>query len=141
MDTFPDNKVIEQLFLDIPIRQALTSRPGYQPLEPWVSMYADSIQERRFGDAIWARYHMFGNVVDGMAYGGNETVLGEIKEDALGYRADYTMEEYCEAMSLYTTTSPLDGRPDVIDLVMNLDERDIAETRARIEAEREEEEE
>ncbi|KAJ5626725.1 hypothetical protein N7528_004152 [Penicillium herquei] len=99
-------------------------------------MYVDALCDRRFGDAIWARYHMFGDVVNGIKCNGgnNNTVLEEIIEDALGYRVADT-EEYFKAMSLYETTSPSDGHLDVLDMLRNLDEKDIAERRAKMEAE------
>ncbi|KAJ5716469.1 hypothetical protein N7493_008380 [Penicillium malachiteum] len=142
MDTsYPHYGVVEQLFLDIPIHQILANPPQLTLVEPWVSMYVDATRDNRFGDAIWARYHMFGDVVNGIkCNGSNNTVLEEIIEDALGYRVADT-EEYFQALALYETTSPSDGHLDVLDMLRNLDEKDIAARRAQMEADWEEEEE
>lgn len=131
----PDDKVVEQLFLDIPINHALRRLPGL--VEAWVSKYVGAIRDRRFGDAIWARYHTFGNT-GGEEIDSDDAVLEEIKEDALGYRVADT-EEYFKALSFYATTSASDRHRDVLEMLANLDQGEIADTRAQIEAEREEE--
>lgn len=62
----PENKLVEQLFPDLSIRDVLNENAGMQAVEPWDSMYVDAIRDGRFGDAIWARYHISGNVENGI---------------------------------------------------------------------------
>ncbi|PKX89317.1 uncharacterized protein P174DRAFT_454991 [Aspergillus novofumigatus IBT 16806] len=75
-------------------------------------MYIDAISDARFGGAVQARYHIYGDVENGIVSGSNNMtvldVLDVIKEDALSCRA-----------------------------LTNLDEREIAEFKAKVEAERE----
>lgn len=52
----------EQLFLDLPVNQVVKC-DGMQPVEPWESLYINAIHDGRFGDAIWARYHIAGEVM------------------------------------------------------------------------------
>ncbi|KAL2809741.1 hypothetical protein BJX63DRAFT_434908 [Aspergillus granulosus] len=123
-------EIVEQLFLDLPIQQVLHDRAF---VEPWKSMYVDAIRDGRFGDAVWARYHIYGDVevmpgIDDPAY--NMTALEAIKEDALGYRANEP-EEYFKALAFYSTTSAADGHADVIEIITNLSEEEIAEFRAK----------
>ncbi|KAJ5690944.1 hypothetical protein N7488_012511 [Penicillium malachiteum] len=129
MDTNdPEAKVVEQLFLDISIRRVLSNPSQLQLIEPWASLYVKAIRDRRYGDAIWARYHMFGSAQNGFIPGpGSKSipVLEAIKQDALAYRVN-DPEEYSQALSLYKTTNPSDGHPDVIDIVVNLDEEEVA---------------
>lgn len=116
-----ENKIVEQLFLDYSIRDILEKRRGLQPEEPWASMYVDAIRERRFGDAIWARYHLDGDVENGIIGGSNNmTVLDVIKEDALSYKT-HEPEEYFKALSLYANTSKADGHANVLEIISNLD--------------------
>ncbi|KAL4871727.1 hypothetical protein BDV12DRAFT_183571 [Aspergillus spectabilis] len=51
-------KLVEQLFLDIPIQQVLHDTNF---IEPWKTMYIDAIHDGRFGDAVWARHHIYGD--------------------------------------------------------------------------------
>ncbi|KAL3462528.1 hypothetical protein BJX64DRAFT_288216 [Aspergillus heterothallicus] len=117
-------------------------------------MYIDAIRDNRLGDAMWARYHIFGDrdgdddsngnaglgaacdCVDDPAR--NMTVMDVIKEDALGYKVFYP-EEYFEAMVFYAATSAEDGRGDLIEVIANLSEEGIVEFKARDDAESEEE--
>lgn len=131
----PETKPVEQLFLDLPIQKVLNKNAGMQVVEPWASMYVDAIRDGRFGDAVWARYHISGDVENGIVGGSNNmTVLDVIKEDALEYRVNEP-EEYAKALSFYAKASSADGRADVIEIISNLAERDIAQMRAKIEAE------
>ncbi|GIK06704.1 hypothetical protein Aspvir_002354 [Aspergillus viridinutans] len=131
-----ETRPVEQLFLDLPIQEVLHPSPGETFSEPWTSIYVDAIRDTRWGDAVWARYHMYGEV-DGetgiVAGSNNMTVLEVIKEDALGYRVN-DPEIYFQALLFYATSSA-DGHADVIELIANLDEREIAEFKAREEAE------
>ncbi|KAE8149526.1 hypothetical protein BDV25DRAFT_156134 [Aspergillus avenaceus] len=126
---------VEQLFLDLPIQEVLHPRRGQTFIEPWTHMYVDAIRDTRLGDAVWARYHIYGDVDNGIVGGSNNmTVLDVIKEDALSYRVN-APEEYFEALSIYSKTSGADGHLDVLKVITNLDEREIAEFKAREEAE------
>ncbi|KAF7118134.1 hypothetical protein CNMCM5793_007527 [Aspergillus hiratsukae] len=132
-----ETKPVEQLFLDIPIQQVLNPSEGTKVIEPWTSMYVDAIRDARFGDAVWSRYHIYGDVENGIVSGSNNmTVLDVIKEDALSYRVNEP-EEYFKALLFYAKTSSADGHADVIEVITNLDEREIAEFKATEEAERE----
>ncbi|EAW15645.1 uncharacterized protein NFIA_049860 [Aspergillus fischeri NRRL 181] len=134
-----ETKPAEQLFLDVPIQQVLYPSPGVNFIEPWVSMYVDAIRDARFGDAVWARYHIYGDVENGIVGGSNNmTALDVIKEDALSYRVNEP-EEYFKALSFYAKTSSADGHADVIKVITNLDEREITEFKAKQEAELEDE--
>ncbi|RAH66886.1 uncharacterized protein BO66DRAFT_163452 [Aspergillus aculeatinus CBS 121060] len=138
--TISEIKLVEQLFLDLPIQQVLHSRRGTEFTEPWTSMYVDAIRDARYGDAVWARYHIYGDVEDGIVGGsGGKTVREVIKEDALSYRVN-APEEYFQALAFYAGTSGADGRADVIEVIANLDEEEVAELRAKEETERKKEE-
>lgn len=63
-------------------------------------------------------------------------MLDVIKEDTLGYRASETVEYY-KTLSFYANTNSTDGRPDIIVLVRDLDEKDIAQMKERMENENE----
>lgn len=56
---------VEQLFLDIPIHDILNNNAELQVVEPWATLYIDAIRGERFGNAVWARYHIIGDVEDG----------------------------------------------------------------------------
>ncbi|KAL3451533.1 hypothetical protein BJX65DRAFT_268050 [Aspergillus insuetus] len=132
----------EQLFLDFSIQDVLTDTRNF--VEPWKTMYVDAIHNGRYGDAIWARYHIYGESESVPCDCGHDpesrkTVMEEIKEDALAYRVN-DPEEYFQALSFYAGTSASDGHVDVIEVITNLSEEDIAEFRANEEQEEEEEE-
>jgi hypothetical protein len=126
-----ETKPVEQLFLDLPIQQVLNPNPGTNFIEPWKSMYVDAIRDARFGDAVWARYHIYGDVENGINSGSNNmTVLDVIKDDALSYRVKEPEESF-KALLFYANTSGADGHADVIEVITNLDEREIAEFKWR----------
>jgi hypothetical protein len=84
-------------------------------------MYINAIHEGRFGDAIWARYHITGDVIDGVI-DGRLTVLESIEEDAVGYKTT-APEEYADAVSFYRgRVSSSDGRVDVVDIIFRVDQ-------------------
>ncbi|RGP71794.1 ankyrin repeat [Fusarium sporotrichioides] len=112
---------VEQLFLDLSVNQVL-QRDGVQVVEPWASQYVDAIQDTRYGNAIWARYHIFGEVVDGSIEG--LTVLESITQDAMGYKK-HAPEQYAEAVSFYKGTSSVDGHTDVIEVILRVDGEDL----------------
>ncbi|KAK4871381.1 hypothetical protein LT330_000618 [Penicillium expansum] len=133
--TIPENKPAEQLFLDLPIQDVLNKNAGMLVIEPWASIYVDAIRDGRFVDAVWARYHISGDLENEIAEDPNNmTVLDVIKVDALEYRVNEP-EEYAKALSFYAKTSSADGHADVIETIDNLTEKDIARVRAQLEAE------
>ncbi|KAL3482767.1 hypothetical protein BJX62DRAFT_221209 [Aspergillus germanicus] len=134
--------LVEQLFLDFSIQDVLTDTRRF--VEPWKTMYVDAIQDSRYGDAIWARYHIYDDPEPmpcdrGHDHASRKTVMEEIKEDALGYRVN-DPEEYFQALAFYAGTSDADGHVDVIEVITNLSEEDIAEFKAKEQEEQEVEE-
>ncbi|RHZ64946.1 uncharacterized protein CDV56_108775 [Aspergillus thermomutatus] len=121
---------VEQLFLDLPLQDVINDTAGMPVTEPWASEYVDAIRDGRFGDAIWARYHIAGDMQNGIIEGTNITVLESIEEDAVGYRLD-APEAYAEALSLYANTSSADGHTDVIEIITRIGHEDIAELETR----------
>ncbi|OJK04726.1 hypothetical protein ASPACDRAFT_74297 [Aspergillus aculeatus ATCC 16872] len=126
----PEDRLPEQLFLDYSIRDIQEDRLGTAN-DPWAPVYLDAIRDGRYGDAVWARYHIGGDVENGIVGGsGGMTVLEVIKEEALSYRVSYP-EEYFKAVAFYRGTSENDGRADVLAVICILDEREIAEMEVR----------
>lgn len=72
--------LVEQLFLDVSLNDVLNKTFFTPLLEPWATMYVDPILDSRFGDAVWARYHMMGGVENGMLDGGRLAVLESIRK-------------------------------------------------------------
>ncbi|OOF99333.1 hypothetical protein ASPCADRAFT_203108 [Aspergillus carbonarius ITEM 5010] len=112
----------EQLFLDIPVAEARNPPVGLELAEPWATEYCTAIAERRYGDAIWARYHMFGDTVNG-TYTEWDCIEGHytewtvsvdevILEDARGYAQDPDL--YHDALAFYRGTSERDSRRHLI---------------------------
>ncbi|KAI2730449.1 hypothetical protein CBS147332_2301 [Penicillium roqueforti] len=130
-----ETELVEQLFLDFTVQEVLQKDTrGFPIVEPWASEYVNAIRERRFGDAVWARYHIDGGVHDGIIEDTNKTVLQMIEEDALGYRVG-DPDLYAEALSsVYERTSASDGHRDVIDLLTRIGNQDIKELRAQARA-------
>ncbi|KAF4452106.1 hypothetical protein F53441_5039 [Fusarium austroafricanum] len=126
----------EQLFLEYAIQDVLTGRWPHL-VEPWATMYVDSIREQRYGDAIWARYHMEGNVKGGIIMypyeGDRKPVLDEIKIDAMEAKTNEP-RFFAEALELYAKASATDGHPEVIEILF---EADKAEPLARDDEEEE----
>jgi hypothetical protein len=91
-----------------------------------------SIREKRYGDAIWARYHIYGDVEDGIMGGlDNMTVLESIEEDAIEYRLNVP-ELYTDALSFYAQSSSLDTYArDVLEMLRRLGEEDVSELQKR----------
>ncbi|KAG4258034.1 hypothetical protein FPRO03_02989 [Fusarium proliferatum] len=84
MSLTDETSPVEQLFLDRSIHDVLTRK--WPAVEPWATMYVDAIREQRYGDAVWARYHIEGNVENGVIISpspsDNMPVLDSIREDA-----------------------------------------------------------
>lgn len=57
----------EQPFLDIAIQENVDNTTKNSELtESWASEYVESIRQKRYGDAVWARHHMSGEVENGL---------------------------------------------------------------------------
>jgi hypothetical protein len=113
-----DTDLIEQLFLDVSVHDIISSVDGIPAQQPWAGQYVTAIREKRFGDAIWARYHMMGEVEDGIVGDTNLTVLQSIEEDAVGYKSN-APEQFSHALSVYANTSIEDTHSDVLQLISN----------------------
>jgi hypothetical protein len=118
----------EQLFLDVDPIKALNGTCGTRTTKPWATSYHDAIMERRYGDAIYARYNIDGRSSNGTYYGTNHSVLEEILIDAASYYSNYP-EIFAEALLFYSNSSSEDARMDIIDALRqtptsNLERRD-----------------
>ncbi|KKK21244.1 hypothetical protein P175DRAFT_0497885 [Aspergillus ochraceoroseus IBT 24754] len=122
----------EQLFLDLRIQDVFDNTTGMNHVEPWATKYIESLRAQRYGDAIWARYHISGDVEDGIVDGSsNMTVLEVIADDAREYRVNEP-ELYTEALSFYTQTSSEDSHAtDVLALLQRIGEEDVTELEKR----------
>ncbi|KAH6990152.1 hypothetical protein EDB80DRAFT_781910 [Ilyonectria destructans] len=117
-------KLVEQLFLDYSLHDVINTRCPTG--DPWATMYVDAVREERFGDAVWARYHMDVQIEDGIIKGSpNLTVMESIKEDAIGYKVN-APKQYAEALLFYAKASSADGHPDVIEIIFQADSEDAA---------------
>jgi hypothetical protein len=119
--------LVEHLFLDVSLHDVITKR--WPVVEPWATMYVEAVREQRYGDAVWARYHMEGGVENGIIYSPpnpNITVLESIKEDAIGYKIS-DPEWYAKALLFYARTSSSDGHPEVIDIIFQADSAEPGE--------------
>ncbi|KAJ5377777.1 uncharacterized protein N7496_005186 [Penicillium cataractarum] len=125
----PEDRLTEKLFLDYSIRDIQQGR-FESANDPWAHLYVNALRDGRYGDAVWARYHMGADVENDIVGSDNMTVLEVIKEDALSYRVS-SPEEYCSAVSFYRGTSKNDGHLDVLDIICNLDEKEIVEMGAK----------
>ncbi|TVY79419.1 hypothetical protein Focb16_v008524 [Fusarium oxysporum f. sp. cubense] len=120
-----DTETPEYLFLDIPMKQVL-EQDGIQVEEPWGRLYINAIHEGRFGDAIWARYHMLGDVEDGKVEGEDMTVAESIKQDAIGYK-QHDREDFDKAVSFYKEhMNSGDGHPEVLEIIFGIDREDVS---------------
>lgn len=120
----------EPLFLDIPISRVLNDTDNLGLVEPWASRYVAAIDEKRFGDALWARYHIFGEVVNGAVGDTNLTVLGSIEEDAMEYKANVP-EDFSHALSIYANTSSNDTHTEILDLLTTVSQKDTTHLQER----------
>ncbi|CAF3626899.1 unnamed protein product [Fusarium graminearum] len=119
-DTEPD----EPLFLDIPIADIANAAEDLKLVEPWTSRYVAAIHEKRFGDALWARYHIFGEIINGTFEDTNVTVLDRIEEDAMEYKVNEP-ELFSHALSFYANTSSNDTHTEILDLLANVNLKDV----------------
>ncbi|KAF5245233.1 hypothetical protein FAUST_1888 [Fusarium austroamericanum] len=114
-----DTEPNEPLFLDIPISDITNTAEDLKLVEPWTSRYVAAIHEKRFGDALWARYHIFGDVINGTIEETNLTVLDRIEEDAMEYKVNEP-ELFSHALSFYANTSSNDTHTEILDLLENV---------------------
>ncbi|EXK40913.1 hypothetical protein FOMG_04480 [Fusarium oxysporum f. sp. melonis 26406] len=119
-----ESRAPETLFLDISVQRVLGGT-GLDPVEPWATSYVDAVRDGRLGDAIWARYHIFGNVVDGKLEDGS-TVLDSIEEEAMRYKK-LASKEWADAVVLYKQTSSADTHPEVIEVIFRVDKKDVSQ--------------
>jgi hypothetical protein len=94
----------EQLFLNLRVQDVLENNTAMILVEPWATKYVESLRDKRYGDAIWARYHITGDLGDGLiddGGSGNMTVLQAIEDDARDYRVN-DEDLYTDALSLYS---------------------------------------
>jgi hypothetical protein len=129
-----ESSLPEQLFLDIPVADVIIKTARIRMVEPWASRYCIAISEKRYGDAVYARYHIDGIAKDGIytdlrdtgdgPYTLHETsVYDMIMEDARGY-AECAPELYRDALLFYSKSSPKDSRRDIIEGLLKLGSND-----------------
>ncbi|KAF3385056.1 hypothetical protein F1880_002397 [Penicillium rolfsii] len=118
MDSLP-----EQLFLDLPVADVLNKTARIRMVEPWASRYCKAISEKRYGDAIYARYHIDGRAKDGIYTDLQTSVYDMIMEDAREY-AQGSPELYRDALLFYSKSSPNDNRRDIIEGLFKLGSND-----------------
>lgn len=119
MSLTDETSPVEQLFLDRSIHDVLTKK--WPAVEPWGTIYVDAIREQRYGDAVWARYHIEGNVENGVIISpspsDNMPVLDSIREDAEEAKMNEP-EFYAKTLQSFAKTSPSDGHPEVIQIII-----------------------
>ncbi|KAJ6005004.1 hypothetical protein N7540_012803 [Penicillium herquei] len=113
----------EPLFLDFRVSDLLDMTIRMPRFEPWTSQYCTAITEKRYGDALWARYHMSPGAKDGVItdmrdmgdkFEVYETpVYDEIMMDARGYAE--SPDSYRNALAFYSGTSPRDSHQEIIE--------------------------
>ncbi|KAF4981626.1 hypothetical protein FDECE_17655 [Fusarium decemcellulare] len=121
----------EQLFLDYSVHDVVNDAIGMPVIEPWASEYVAALQEKRYGDAVWARYHILGEVKNGVIGTTNQTVLESITEDAMGYKAN-APEQYAEAVSFYANSSSKDTHTDVLNVISRVSHQDVFALQERV---------
>ncbi|KAM6508128.1 hypothetical protein FALCPG4_018015 [Fusarium falciforme] len=127
-----ESEAIEPLFLEFSIQEVLANTSWIPVVEPWASQYVSAIRDGRYGDAVWARYHIAGDVHNGIVGGTtNKTVLQSIEEDALGYKIN-DPEDYAKAQAFYAQTSDHDGHKDIIQTLSHIYNQDISHLEARV---------
>ncbi|TXC10546.1 hypothetical protein FocTR4_00005957, partial [Fusarium oxysporum f. sp. cubense] len=117
----------ETLSLDISVQRVFAGT-GPDPVEPWATSYVNAVRDGRFGDAIWARYHIFGNVVDGKSEYGS-TVIDNVEEEAVRYKKR-ACREWANTVAFYKETSSADIHPEVIEIILQVDKKDVSRIQA-----------
>ncbi|KAJ6020424.1 hypothetical protein N7540_005928 [Penicillium herquei] len=134
----PDDEIPEELFLDLTIKEVLTKAADKKFAEPWASMYISAIREKRYGDAIWATYHILGDVQEdeeGYIEGTGMTVHDRIEMDAARKRVD-NPEMYDQCLEFYEDTSEADGHPDIAELIRLIGQAPFESVKAFLEEQR-----
>ncbi|KAI1035508.1 hypothetical protein LB504_006069 [Fusarium proliferatum] len=126
-----ETKLLEQLFLDLTIDEVVNRSNGLIVNEPWASEYVTAIREKRYGDAIWARHHLIGDIQNGTFPEVNQTISQAIEQDAIGYRTYYP-EQYSNALAIYANTSNADTRTDILNLISNAKAETVSEMEKRV---------
>lgn len=116
---------VEQLFLDIFVHDVVNGTDGIPTVDPWANKYVAAIHEKRFGDAVWPRYHRMGEVNNGIVGDTNSTVPESIEEDAMEYKAN-APKQFADALSLYANTSSKDAHTDMLDVLSNANLKDVS---------------
>ncbi|KAL3482766.1 hypothetical protein BJX62DRAFT_250312 [Aspergillus germanicus] len=115
--------LLQQLFLDLRVQDVLDNNTAMILVEPWATKYVESLRDKRYGDANWARYHIAGDLGEGLiddGGSGNMTVLQAIEDDARDYRVN-DEDLYRDALSLYSQTSNEDTHAtDVLALLRRI---------------------
>ncbi|KAG5752339.1 hypothetical protein H9Q69_013765 [Fusarium xylarioides] len=110
------------LFLDLSISEAQSKRHEWGLVEPWISDYISALEDNRYGDAIWARYQMFGGTANGTHLEYPQwTVRDAIEEDAIGYRLR-ERHIWKHAMAFYANSSK-NTQSDILDLMFDVNRR------------------
>ncbi|PYH77616.1 hypothetical protein BO82DRAFT_358121 [Aspergillus uvarum CBS 121591] len=120
----------EPLFLDHSIASVRDSSIRMPRVEPWATEYCTAIEEHRYGDAIWARYHMDGRATnegytntrmkdDGTIEHDHVAVYDLIMEDARDYARE-SPEPFRQALAMYSHTDSMDNRKDILDGLMKI---------------------
>jgi hypothetical protein len=120
-----ESSLPEQLFLDLPVADIINKTARIRMVEPWTSRYCIAIAEKRYGDAIYARYHIDGRAKDGLYTDLRDNGEGpfELHESSV---YDMIMEDareaaqgspghYRDALLFYSKSSPNDNRRDIIE--------------------------
>ncbi|KAI8710767.1 hypothetical protein NCS52_01536500 [Fusarium sp. LHS14.1] len=120
-----ESVAIEPLFLEFSIQEVLNNNSWIPVVEPWASQYVSAVRDGRYGDAVWARYHIAGDVHNGIVGGTtNMTVLQSIEEDALEYKMN-DPEGYAEAQAFYARINDHDGHKEVIQIILHPSSEDV----------------
>ncbi|PYH77617.1 hypothetical protein BO82DRAFT_358122 [Aspergillus uvarum CBS 121591] len=120
----------DDLFLELDVNQVADGTAGSWIRAPWGESYVSAIQEGRYGDAVWARYHMDGRAEGGIIAEDNSTVTEELLEDARGYRLA-TPELFAQVAARYNATSAADEHPELVELIGSVLTEDLATLAAR----------
>ncbi|KAJ5273865.1 hypothetical protein N7478_008990 [Penicillium angulare] len=114
----------EQLFLDLRVAEVINKTARIRLVEPWASRYCIAISEKRYGDAIYARYQIDGTAKDGIYTSLRDngdgiesheiSVYDSIMEDARE-AAEGCPDLYRDALLFYSKSSPNDNRRDIIE--------------------------
>jgi hypothetical protein len=107
--------IIESLFLDISAAE-LADHTAPRPLTPRELSYIQAIADKKFGEAIYHRYHFDSRAVDGSIPSENITVLEDITNDAVDYASD-DAQQFNETLRILQTTSELDTMKHIIDAI------------------------